>query len=160
MRCWNTTRELMMDEAFVAQYTVCRSPFLPFHMAFLYSGNRLVCAASNMSAYGHAEMNCIASSRIQHIKRNKPVKLIVVRQTMEKALKMSRPCKDCCMFLRKRLPRARVFYTDDTGTLTEDTHLDNTHASLAARTRVSKLCSTIASSTIGDHSQTHAPKIQ
>ena len=107
--------------------------YVPMHVAILYSGDKLICEASN-AFDKHAEINCmneiVSSSRI---KNHKPLKLFVTKVSGDHC--MSRPCRSCCMEIRRRLPRARVFYTNYDGTLCEECNLDNPHENLAQRNR-------------------------
>ena len=109
--------------------------YIPMHVALLYSGSRLVACATN--AYvKHAEINCMDDIDPSRIKRHKPLRLIVTK--ISGCHNMSRPCKQCCQEIRRRLPSARVFYTAEDGTLCEDYDLDNAHVNLAQRNVVSR----------------------
>ena len=106
--------------------------YVPMHVAILYNGNKIVSGASN--AYErHAEINCMDDMSPSRIKHNKPLKLFVAKVSGGHC--MSRPCRECCREIRRRIPRARVFYTDYDGALCEDCDLDNSHENLAQRNR-------------------------
>jgi len=136
MKVWTEAQSLMSDCDFVAKFTVCNSKFLPFHMAFLYCGKTLVATASNTTAFGHAEINCINAIKQKHMKLNHPIKLIVARISNSGEFNMSRPCYDCCQILKKKMPRARVYYTDADGELCEECDLNNSHHSLSRRNKM------------------------
>ena len=106
--------------------------YVPMHVAILYSGVKIVSGASN-AFHRHAEINCIDDIVFHRIKRNKPLRLFVAKVSGKHW--MSRPCRDCCQVIRRRLPRARVFYTDYEGRLCEECGLDNAHENLAQRNR-------------------------
>ena len=129
------TRHMLQDESFMIKYTRDASRFLPLHIAFLYSGHKLVSVASNVCAYGHAESNCVKNARLQTTALYRPLKLVVVRIHNGGELGMSRPCHHCCIMLRHALPRARIFYTGEDGCLREECNLNNAHCSLAFRKR-------------------------
>ena len=133
MRAWTLTQHMLQDESFMKKYTREASRFLPLHIAFLYSGDKLVSVASNVCAYGHAESNCVKNARLQTTALYRPLKLVVVRVNNDGELGMSRPCHHCCIMLKHALPRARVFYTGRDGCLCEECNLNNTHRSLAFR---------------------------
>lgn len=103
---------------------------LPLHVAVLYCGKSAVSSESNLYAR-HAEINCMRRLDRARIKRHKPLRLVVSKISGEH--RMSRPCRACCVEIRRRLPSARVFYTDRDGTLCEDITLDNDHISLSER---------------------------
>jgi hypothetical protein len=106
--------------------------YVPMHVAFLYNGTKLVACASN--AYvKHAEINCMDDLRTVRLRRHKPLRLIVAK--VSGCHHMSRPCAACSAAIRRRLPRARVFYTAHDGGLCEDCTLDNDHVNLAQRNR-------------------------
>tara|TARA_B110001450_G_scaffold239689_1_gene247796 strand:+ start:32 stop:451 length:420 start_codon:yes stop_codon:yes gene_type:complete len=98
--------------------------YVPLHIAALYSGRRTVACASNMYER-HAEVNCLRAIDPLKMKQHKPLRLLVSR--VSGSHRMSRPCSACSVEIRRRLPRARVFYTDWGGTFREDKTLDNTH---------------------------------
>lgn len=135
MRVWTLTQELLQDDEFMEKYTKAASRFLPLHIAFLYSGDKLISVASNTCAYGHAERNCIKHIRYISPKTHRPMKLVVVRIDKQGVQGMSRPCYDCCIMLKHLLPRARVFYTGYGGMMCEECHMDNSHYSLARRNK-------------------------
>ena len=135
MKVWTNTQNLLKDCDFLSKFSTFNSKFLPFHMAFLYCGKTLVAAASNTTAFGHAEINCINSIKQKNIKLNHPIKLIVARISSSGEFNMSRPCCDCCRILKKKMPRARVYYTDSFGELCEECDLDNSHESLSRRNK-------------------------
>ena len=135
MKVWTIARKLLNDDSFVHRYSTCRSRFLPFHMAFLFCGKTLVSVASNMTSFGHAELNCLRASDTRQLKLRRPVKLIVTRINSTGTLSMSRPCRHCSLIIKQRIPRARIYYTDSFGTLQEDVNIDNSHMSLSERNR-------------------------
>lgn len=129
MKAWTHAQRLLRDESFMERYAR-RHVSIPVHIAFLYSGSRLLSAASNLTAFGHAEINCIDATK-EPLGRRRSLKLLVVRVLGPNA--MSRPCVHCSRTLRRRLPAARVFYTASDGTLHEDRRLDNTHLCASRR---------------------------
>ena len=109
--------------------------YVPMHVAILYNGVKLVSGASN-AFERHAEINCMDDIAPFSIKHNKPLRLFVAK--VSGGHRMSRPCKECCREIRRRLPRARVFYTDHNGDFREDWELNNSHENLAQRNRKKK----------------------
>ena len=107
-----------------------RPPWLPLHVAAVYSGADLVASAANVDER-HAEINCMRRMDTSRLKPNKAVRLYVCK--ISGSHSMSRPCRNCCLEIRRRLPCARVFYTDHDGTFCEDTRLDNDHVNLARK---------------------------
>lgn len=136
MKVWTIVKQLLLDDSFMSKYTREASRFLPLHLAFLFSGDKLVSVASNVCAFGHAERNCVKNARNSLTKPHRPQKLVVVRIGKYGTHAMSRPCHDCCIMLRHALPRARVFYTGEDGCLCEECSLDNSHLSLSRRNRM------------------------
>lgn len=142
MREWTDVCTLVRDDSFMRRFTYGHSRFMPLHIAFVFSGKVLVSAASNTTAFGHAERNCIRAMNPNGVKIHRRMKMIVVRLTTNRTFTMSRPCYHCCLLLKHRLPRARVYYTGEDGTLLEDICLDNTHVSLSRRPKICVSCST------------------
>jgi hypothetical protein len=141
MHIWTQVQQMLKDALFLQKWTtldrkVCASYYFPTHIAFLFSGKSLISIASNTSSYGHAEMNCMRKaqrSSMYGAKLCQPLKLIVVRINSSGRLCMSRPCYHCGIRLRRMLPRARVYYSDDNGQLQEDVFLNSHHKSMAHR---------------------------
>lgn len=106
--------------------------YVPLHVAALYSGHTLIAAASNLYER-HAEINCMRAVQPSKVKRHKPLRLIVSK--LSGTHRMSRPCRACCREIKRRLPAARVFYTDHKGRLQEDVTLDNRHVNAAEKKR-------------------------
>lgn len=123
------------DDVFMSRYAYGRSRFIPLHIAFVYCGKTLQSVASNVTTFGHAEQNCIRALDFKTVKMHKRMTMIVVRIASDGTFSMSRPCRHCCTVLRHRLPRARIFYSNEYGHLEEDIHLDNQHVSLSQRSR-------------------------
>ena len=133
MREWTDVCARVRDDAFMKRFTHGRPRFIPLHLAFVYSGKSLRSVASNVNTFGHAEQNCVRSLDRRTMKTHQRTTMIVVRISSDGSFSMSRPCYHCCCVLRHRLPRARVFYSDENGVLAEDVHLDNRHVSLSRR---------------------------
>lgn len=133
MREWVDVCARVRDDVFMNRYAYGRSRFIPLHIAFVYCGKTLQSVASNVTTFGHAEQNCIRALDLKTVKMHKRMTMIVVRITSDGTFSMSRPCSHCCTVLKRRLPRARVFYSNECGTLVEDVYLDNTHVSLSRR---------------------------
>lgn len=136
MKVWTIVQRLLQDDEFMSKYDREANRLLPLHIAFLFSGDKLVSVASNTCAFGHAERNCVRNARHGSTKSYRPLKLVVVRVSKHGTHGMSRPCHDCCVMLRHTLPRARVFYTGKDGCLCEEYSLDNSHLSLSRRNRM------------------------
>ena len=98
-------------------------------MAAVYSGADLVASAANVDER-HAEINCMRRMDTSRLKPNKAVRLYVCK--ISGSPPMSRPCRNCCLEIRRRLPCARVA-TDHDGTFCEDTRPDNDHVNLARK---------------------------
>lgn len=139
MKEWTDVRTLIHDDEFMKRIAYGHSRFLPLHIAFLFIGKMLRSVSSNTTVFGHAEHNCIRALKPHVAKSHKSMKLIVVRISSNRTFGMSRPCYHCCIILRHNLPRARVFYTNESGDLIEDFELDNTHMSLSKRNMVCRV---------------------
>ena len=134
MKVWREVCSLVADDFFMKRFFYGHSRFLPLHLAFAFQGTSLVSVASNATVFGHAERNCVRYLSTRNIpQKRKSLTLIVVRITSNRTFGMSRPCRNCCKFLKRTIPHARVFYTDTKGTLIEDVCLDSDHLSLSSR---------------------------
>ena len=135
---WGQTREMLRDDDILRKYSACRPRFLPLHFAFVYSGRKLVGMQSNVTYSGHAEVNCMKRThalvkRRYTSSRRTRLRMIVVHRNSSGAFTMSRPCQQCCLFLRRHAPHMRVFYTDADGQLQEETSFKNMHKSVSLR---------------------------
>lgn len=135
MQLMNVLKAFIQNDVFMSRFTRLRSPTLPLHLAFLFSGNELLSVDSNMSKLGHAEYNCIRRSqhKMHRHKLFHPLRLVVIKLNRAGDLSMSRPCRQCSMFIRQSLPRARVFYSTSNGAIYEDVHMDNEHCTMRTR---------------------------
>ena len=99
-------------------------PRMPKHVAVLMWGSNIVEIFTNKYAW-HAEEVAI-SYYLSHNVKMKRLKLYITRMSCHN--KMSRPCKHCCLMLRK-FPNIRVFYTNEQGDWQEEEYYDADHVS-------------------------------